>query len=174
MTLTYRPALADLIHAARMWEANHWKIANRIVAGAMIVFGALLIYVNKYHWSALFIFLGVFEFFNLLPAAVIRACIEWQINPKFREEYQLSITREDLHFKTPTIDSTLKWTYYSSYLETSKAFILIYGKRMYTVIPKRVLSGPAELDELRAIFKDVIKDNNNKKRAEQIAQPDMQ
>ncbi len=157
MTITYRPSLGDLVHAARIWEANHWKTANRLVAIALLAFGAFLVYGRTYPWAVLFLILGLLEFFNLLPAAVLRAFIEWKSNPKFREEYQLTITPEHLHFRTETIDSTLKWTHYSSYLETSKAFILIYGKRMYTVIPKRALASPEQPEQLRNLLRNAIR-----------------
>ncbi len=99
---------------------------------------------------------GVAELFNLLPASAIRAFIEFRSNPKFREEYQLTLTDEHLLFRTDTIDSTLKWTHYTDYYETAKAFILVYGKRMYTVIPKRALADNDQLEYVRSLFARVV------------------
>jgi hypothetical protein len=126
------------------------------MAIALLAFGGFLVLDRAYPWAALFIILGLLEFFNLLPAAALRAFIEWRTNPKFKEEYQLTITPEHLHFKTATIDSTLKWTHYSNYIETSKAFILIYGQRMYSVIPKRALTGSEQPEQLRALLNNAI------------------
>ncbi len=108
-------------------------------------------------WGALFVFLGILEASNLLPAMVLRAIIEYRSNPKFREEFQLRLTPENLHFRTPTIDSTLRWTHYSDFFESRRAFILVYGKRMYTVIPKRALNGEAQLPEIRDLLNRVIR-----------------
>jgi hypothetical protein len=156
ITIIFRPELRDLLHAARVWEANHWKIANRVVATVLLAWGGFLLYMTSYAWGIIFLFVGILELFNLLPAAAIRAFIEFRANPKFREEYQLTIADERLLFRTATIDSTLKWTHYTDYYETSKAFILVYGKRMYTVIPKRALANNDQLEYLRSLLARVI------------------
>jgi len=156
MTITYRPTQADLIHAARTWEGQHWKAARYIVAAALIACGIFLVISSGLWWGALFVLVGLLEAFNLLPSAVLRAIIEFRTNPKFLEEYQLTLTTESLHFQTTTIDSTLKWTMYTGFLETSRAFILVYGKRMYTVIPKRALDNDAKIHEIRELLSSVI------------------
>ena len=157
MTITYRPTQSDLVHAARVWEGQHWKVARYVVAGLLIACGVYILVVGQW-WGGAFILVGLFEAFNLLPAAVVRAILEFRANPKFREEYHLSLSPEGLHFQTATIDSTLKWTHYSHFFETRKAFILVYGTRMYTVIPKRALDGDGQLSELRGLLTGVIGD----------------
>ncbi len=156
MTITYTPELSDLLHAARAWEGKRWKLLNRVVAAVLLAYGGFLVYVGWYWWSVAFLSFGLLEWFNLMPAAGIRAIIEFRINPKFKEEYQLTLTDEHLHFETATIDSTLKWTHYTEYFETSKAFILVYGKGMYTVIPKRAINETGEMDSLRSLLNRVI------------------
>jgi YcxB-like protein len=156
MNISYRPALGDLVHAARVWEANHWKLGRRFVATTLVAVGVFQAYAGAYAWAVVFVLLGVLEFFNLLPAAALRAYMEWKMNPKFREEYHLEFAPEHLRFRTATVDSTLKWTHYSGYLETDRVFILIYGKRMYTVIPKRALQGPEQVEQLRTLINHSI------------------
>jgi len=159
MTITYRPSQADLIHAARTWEGQHWKAARYIVAGTMIACGIFLVTSSGLWWGTLFVLVGLLEAFNLLPSAALRAIIEFRTNPKFQEEYQLTLSSENLHFRTTTIDSTLKWTMYTDFLETSKAFILVYGKRMYTIIPKRALDNDTKIHEIRELLASVIGTN---------------
>ncbi len=100
--------------------------------------------------------LGVLELFNLLPACFIRAIIEYHSNPKFKERYHLTLTSENIKFRTETIDSTLKWTHYNGFFETSKAFVLIYGKRMYTIIPRRALKSNDQLEQLRSLLQEAM------------------
>lgn len=107
-------------------------------------------------WGTIFILFGLLEAFNLLPSAALRAIIEFRTNPKFREEYQLTLTPESLHFRTPTIDSTLKWTMYTNFLETSRVFLLEYGKHMYTVIPKSALDNDSKINEIRELLSSMI------------------
>ncbi len=156
MTFTYQATQSDLIHAARTWEGQHWKAARYIVAAILIAYGVFVLIGSGLWWGALFVLVGLLETFNLLPGSIIRAIIEFRTNPKFREEYQLTFSTESLHFRTATIDSTLKWTMYTGFLETSKAFILVYGKRMYTIIPKRALDSDASSHELREFLCSVI------------------
>jgi hypothetical protein len=157
MTIRYRPTQSDLVHAARAWEGEHWKVARFVVAGLLFACGIYILVLGQW-WGGAFVLVGLLEAFNLLPAAVIRAILEFRWNPKFREEYHLSLTPEALRFQTETIDSTLKWTHYSRFFETGKAFILVYGVRMYTVIPKRALAGDDQLSELRDLLTQVIGD----------------
>jgi hypothetical protein len=60
--------------------------------------------------------------------------------------------------RTLRIDCALKWDLYSDVFETAKAFILVYGKRMYTVIPKRALDGEGQLREVRELLSGAIGD----------------
>jgi len=156
ITIVFRPELGDLVHAARSWEANESKTANRAIGMALLLCGGFLLYTTSYVWGMLFLLVGTLELFNLLPASVIRAVIEYRSNPKFREEYQLTLTDDHLRFRTATIDSALKWTHYSHYFETPKAFMLVYGKRMYTVIPKRALANAEQVEQLRSLLGRVL------------------
>jgi hypothetical protein len=156
MKLTYQLTQADVVHAARALEGQHWKTARYVVASALFACGGFLVLGAGLWWGTVFVLFGLLEAFNLLPAAIIRAMIEFRTNPKFREEFQLTLTQDSLHFQTPSIDSRIKWTLYSDFLETGRAFILVYGKRMYTVIPKRALNNDAQLCEIRELLSRVI------------------
>jgi len=158
MIITYKLVLSDLIHAAREWEGRHWRAVRYTVAVILLACGSFLLISSERWWGGIFVAFGVLEGFNLLPAAVVRAVIEFHANPKFREEFQLILTPESLHFCTATIDSTLKWTHYTQFFETPKAFILVYGKRMYTVIPKRALVDDSQLRELRELLSQVFEE----------------
>ena len=156
MTLKYTPIQADLVHAARAWEGQHWAMARYIVAATLLCVGAFSLYVGMVWWAVAFCFFGVLEAFNLLPAAVLRALIEFRSNPKFREEHELTLSKEGLHFRTATIDSSVKWTHYSQVLETPKVFILVYGKRMFSVLPKRAFGGEKQVQEARELLSSAI------------------
>ncbi len=155
MIIEYTPTLSDLLHAARENEKRQWRVANRIVSVSLIILGIIFFVWNSILFSIIFMCLGILELFNLIPSSCIRAIFEYHSNPKFKEKYQLELTLENLKFKTPTIDSTIKWTLYNKYYETSKTFILKYGKGMHTIIPKRVLSDQEQI-ELRDLLNKTI------------------
>jgi len=156
MTIRYTPSREDLVHAARVWEGQHWWMARYLASAGLLCCGVFLLYCAQVWWAVPCFLFGLLEAFNLLPAAVLRALIEFRTNPKFRETYELTLEREGLHFRTPTIDSNIKWTHYSQVLETPKALILVYGRRMFTVLPKRAFSDQAQLQEARLLLSTAI------------------
>lgn len=160
-TITYRPTQSDLIHAARAWEGQHWKVVRYLVSAVLIICGMFIVISSGPWWGTIFVFVGILEAFNLLPGAVLRAIIEFRMNPKFREEFQVTLTPECLHFRTATIDSKLKWSMYSNCIETDRAFILVYGKHMYSVIPKRALDSDSKVIEIRELLSSVIGTRKN-------------
>jgi len=68
-------------------------------------------------------------------------------NPTLRDEYSLTFSRDGIHFRTPKIDSQLHWSLYPKALVDAHAYLLYYGTRQFTVIPKRVFES---VDDQRA------------------------
>ncbi len=69
--------------------------------------------------------------FTVIPPLVFRR------EPKFRDEYSLTFSPEGIHFRTAHIDSQLQWSMYSRALIDAHSYVLYYGSRHFTVIPKR-------------------------------------
>ena len=57
---------------------------------------------------------------------------------KFRDDYSLTFSQDGIHFRTAHIDSQLQWGLYSKALIDAHSYVLYYGSRQFTVIPKRV------------------------------------
>jgi hypothetical protein len=70
--------------------------------------------------------------FTIIPRLTFRG------EPKFRDEYSLVFSAEGIHFRTAHIDSQLQWSMYSRVLIDAYSYVLYYGSRQFTVIPKRV------------------------------------
>ena len=88
------------------------------------------------------------------PSAEIVNGIVMDINGNIvDEEYTLVFSKENIKFKTQSIDSEVKWDIYSELWESHDFYYLIQAPRLYTLIPKRV-------------FKDL----NEKQLFEEIAQ----
>ena len=62
---------------------------------------------------------------------------------KYHEEYKLLFSSSSIKFKTPSIDSELKWGIYTGLWESGDFYFLIQAPRMYTLIPKRAFESPA-------------------------------
>jgi hypothetical protein len=70
--------------------------------------------------------------FTLVPRLVFRR------EPKFRDQYSLTFSADGIQFRTAHINSQLKWSMYSRALVDVHSYLLYYGSRQFTVIPKRV------------------------------------
>jgi hypothetical protein len=75
---------------------------------------------------------------------------------KLQEAYFLSFSPDGIVFKTPSIDSALKWEIYSELLENKDFFFIMQKTGMYTLIPKRVFSSSQE-DEFRLMATEAVK-----------------
>ena len=96
------------------------------------------------------------EWFDLLSLRTLQIRLWFKREPKFREEYRLTFAPEQIRFQTASIDSTLQWSHYGRVLEGTSVFLLIYGKGLYTVIPKRSFTSEAHLEAFRTLVKEKI------------------
>ena len=158
VTLEFENRLEDHLHADRLYS-SHGVLAkvDKIVAVLLALTGAALVVMAGTRWWAYVPFpLAVAEWFDLFSIRPLQIRVAFKSNPKFRERYSLRFSEEGIHFKTATIDSTLKWDHYHACLESDRVFLLVYGKRMYTVLPKRAFQGPPQIDDFRELVKNKV------------------
>jgi hypothetical protein len=77
---------------------------------------------------------------------------------KYHEVYALTFSEDCIKFKTPSIDSELKWSVYSELWENDDFYFLIQAPRQYALIPKRTFACPD--DERR--FNEIARANISK------------
>jgi hypothetical protein len=73
-------------------------------------------------------------------------------DPKFRDQYLLQFSDDGIHFRTAQIDALLRWSLYNKVLEDERFYLLVYGKNMISVIPKRAFAGPAQEAAFRQLL----------------------
>jgi hypothetical protein len=156
ISVSYRPSLADVLHAARVAEGENWKTPNRVAAILLFIGSGVMLYLGFVVWAVIFLILTAVELFNLLPLSVVVAWIEFRRNPKYCNEYHLTLAPEHMRFQTGTVDSTLRWELYSQFWETKRAFILAYGPGIPAVIPKQAFADDREREVVRSLLKRVI------------------
>jgi len=88
--------------------------------------------------------------FTLIPPLVFRR------EPKFRDDYSLSFSPAGIHFRTAHIDSQLQWTMYSRALVDAHSYILYYGSRQFTVVPRRVFHSAEQQQALEQLLTEHI------------------
>lgn len=83
---------------------------------------------------ALVLFTFVVALFLILPRQRFRS------DPRFRDEFFMEFTDEAIRFQTTQIDSKLSWNLYTGVIENERFYVLLYGKGMISVIPKRAFT----------------------------------
>lgn len=155
ITVRFENSVEEHARAAQLYyRTTFWHRGDKVVAILLLLFG---IYVTAtigvYWWTVVFIALAPVEWFNLLSAHRLRAKLWFKWNPKYREPYEITFSDDGIHFRTPTIDSNIDWKLYNSMLEDGQIFVLIYGKWMYAVIPKRAFADVAEENAFRELVR---------------------
>ena len=140
VSLLFRYSEQDFVRAMRAHYASRLRLRIDIaVTVLMAVIGVYLWRSPESPWygMALLSLSGTFALmlvaaFGIIPYVVFRR------ETKFRDEYALTFSPDGIHFRTAHIDSQLQWGMYSRALVDSHSFVLHYGARSFTVIPKRV------------------------------------
>jgi hypothetical protein len=88
----------------------------------------------------------------LVAAFTIIPPLAFRREPKFRDDYALTFSSEGIHFRTAHIDSQLHWSMYSRALVDAHSYLLYYGSRQFTVIPKRVFPSADQLQAFEQLL----------------------
>jgi hypothetical protein len=154
VNLAFRYSEADYTRALRAHYASRLRVRiDIVVAIVLAVFGVYLWHSPGLHWlgvisevvSTIFVLILIAAF-TVIPPLVFRR------EPKFRDDYSLTFSQEGIHFATAHIDSQLQWNLYSRALIDAHSYVLYYGTRQFTVIPKRVFQSA----EQQRIFEQLL------------------
>jgi hypothetical protein len=122
-----------------------------LVAG---IGGCYFWYSPSLHWlSVLLIGASGILSLMLIAAFFVIPVLSFRRQPKFRDEYSLTFSQESIHFKTEHIDSVLQWSMYSRALIDAHSYVLYYGTRSISVIPKRAF----ESADQQKVFEELLK-----------------
>ncbi len=154
VNLSFRYSESDYVRALRAHYASRLRLRLDIVTAIVLaVLGAYLWHSPNLPWlgvacvavSAVFVLILIAAFTVIPPLAFRR-------EPKFRDDYSLTFSQEGIHFGTAHIDSQLQWSLYSRALVDAHSYVLYYGPRQFTVIPKRVFQSA----EQQQIFEQLL------------------
>jgi hypothetical protein len=138
VNLSFRYSQSDY-SAMRSHYASAFALDSTLPYRSLLALaGAYLLRIPSWHWFGMFFVATSAVFVLILLAAfVIIPPVVFRIQPKFRDEYSLTFSQKAIHFRTAHIDSQLRWSLYSRALVDSHSYLLYYGSRTFTVIPKR-------------------------------------
>jgi hypothetical protein len=140
VSLSFRYAESDYVRALRAHYSSRLRVRFDIAAAiAAALLGVYSWRSPDYHWlsvvcsvASVVLVLILFAAFVVIPPLAFRS------EAKFRDDYSLTFSRDGIHFRTAHIDSQLQWGMYSRALIDEHSYVLYYGSRQFSVIPKRV------------------------------------
>jgi YcxB-like protein len=156
VNVSFRYAERDYVRALRAHYAGRLRLPLDIA----VIVGVALI--GAYEWRSGSHGAGIVSLcvsgvlaLMLIAAFAVIPSVAFRRQPKFRDEYSLSFSSEEIHFRTTHIDSDIKWGMYTWALVDAYSFILYYGSQQFTVIPKRVFESPSR----REAFEQLLRQN---------------
>ena len=156
ITICFENRVAEHVRASQLYyQTTFFAIGDKIAAGVLCLTGiGSTLAIGLHWWTAIFVVLAPVLWFNLLTR--LRAYQIFRVNPKYREAYVLTFDTEGIGFKTHSIDSSLKWSFYQGILEDTELFLLVSGRWQYAVLPKRAFADAAEQDAFRTLAQQMI------------------
>jgi YcxB-like protein len=138
--LSFRYIESDYARALRAHYTSGLRLRLDVATIiALIGIGIYLWQSPRSHWLGVAcVSIAVLFSLMLIAAFTIVPPLAFRREPKFRDDYSLVFSPEGIHFRTTHIDSQLQWSMYSRVLIDGHSYILYYGDRQFTVIPKRV------------------------------------
>jgi len=145
--------------AVKWYYMKSYRIVfDFIVAIILIIIGSFLQFSNPKSVINMFIVVtGVLFLLILIFAIYINPKRIFRSEPKFKDEYFLSFSNEGIAFKTEHINSNLQWNHYVKFSESKEFYYLVYGRFMFTIIPKRAFVNKSNEEEFKKLLIDKIK-----------------
>lgn len=144
VTISFQYGRDEYIKAFRkyLFLSKIIKKSDLIILGGLFVLESILIAVTGFHMYSLVLGL-ILSFFAMILGMIYfyQPVNIYRRTPKFHQIYKLTFTKEGIDFKTDHVNSFLAWEIYKDIWESNDFYYLLQNKRIYTIIPKRVLQG---------------------------------
>lgn len=161
ISVSYLPKMADYIEAYTAYK-SHTILgkADKVVDFLAIIFGlAAIIFAGFNNWNLTILIIGVLmliisslHLFGVLDSGKFVAKYHFKSNKKFTETQNIIFNDAGLQYETQGIKSNIRWDFYNSYLESANTFLLIHGKKQYSVIPKNAFKN-VDLEDFKRFLK---------------------
>lgn len=158
VTLSFRYLEGDYVRALRAHYTSRLRLRLDIAVAAVLAgIGSYLWRSADLHWLGLtcIVLAGLFAV-TLIAAFTVIPPLVFRREPKFRDDYALTFSPDGIHFRTAHIDSHLGWSMYSRALVDAHSYLLCYGSRQFTVIPKRVFQRSEEQEAFERLLTEHI------------------
>jgi hypothetical protein len=156
VTLAFRYLPGEYVRAVRAHQLQNLRLVlDSIVSAMLLVAGAatLLFGAERYLWLGVtFCGIGLALPAIIAVALLVVPRIALAGNAKLREPYRLTFSDQGIRFETTSIESNLAWSLYTRVTEVRDFYLLYWGRREFTVIPKRAFATAAEMQAFDALL----------------------
>jgi hypothetical protein len=160
VTAEFDHRLEEHLRAARVYyRARSWFArGDKVVASVMAVMGvALVAAVGLQWWAVIWLVVAPLEWFHLITIEPLTVRYVFKRSARFHEHTTLAFSEAHIHYKTPSIDSTLDWALFSGLIEDDELFLLPYkAPRAYAIIPKRAFDSEWARAEFRELAQNKL------------------
>jgi YcxB-like protein len=158
ISLRFKYTEEEYIAATRLYLTRSKDFAIRLMVCTFYAIACIALFVWLEFASEaiiLMIVLACFPFIIGFLHLFVLPRQRFRSDPKFKDEYFLQFSDDGIQFKTTDIDALLQWSLYNKVLENERFYLLVYGKNMISVIPKRAFDGANQ----EAAFSEMLKRN---------------
>jgi hypothetical protein len=154
INLSFRYLESDYVRALRAHYSSRLRLRFDIIAAVVAaLLGAYFWRLPDYRWlGVICVAASAVLAIILFAAFVVIPPLAFRSEAKFRDDYSLTFSEDGILFRTAHIDSQLQWSLYSRAVVDEHSYVLYYGSRQFTVIPKRVFQS----GEQQQIFEQLL------------------
>jgi hypothetical protein len=154
VNLHFKLAEEEWVAASRLYMLRQPGIILRFVAAFILLVLGLIFFtaINEAVLSLFLLSVGVVLFSFVAALLFVLPRQRFRNDPRHLDEFFLEFTDDGIAFRTERIESRLDWTLYNSAMENDKLYVLVYGKGMITVIPKRAFNAHGQETAFRNLL----------------------
>lgn len=153
VSATFTYTRAEYVRALRRHYQWQLQLRRDVIAScAAIAGGVYLVQSEELVWLGwLLVTLGAVFLVMVTYTLFILPQLLYGMQPKLKSRYTLQFSEAGIEFKTDNIDSELQWPLFHSWRYDKEFYVLFYGKRDLTVVPRRALDETSDR-HLRALL----------------------
>ena len=149
IALTYKYELQEYMLARIFHVLRDRTKTEKVIDFLIIVFAIVCWY--YFGFSFIWLLLICFPLLILLVAGFV-AWIQYQQEPRCKDVINLRFSDDAIYFKNEYIDSKIEWQLYKKILENKQMFLLYYGKKIFTIVPKRIFKDKNQEEVFRSLI----------------------
>jgi|GEM_PF-881108 len=154
VNLHFKLAEEEWVAASRLYMLRQPGIILRFVTAFILLLVGLVFFtaINEAVLSLFILSVGLVLFSFVLSLFFVIPRHRFRNDPRHLDEFFLEFTEDGIGFRTERIESRLDWSLYNSAMENERLYVMVYGKGMITVIPKRAFNARTQEAAFRSLL----------------------